>query len=349
LASAASATPSGVPLTDNGTTTPRLDGSAVAGTGAWAVAAGGIATDSADHPPGLDTPTNTTTHSPVPGCRSIASKRPDPGNPPRPILGTDPPPRRDSMKRQTIPGTSSMTTKLDIPPTDPIADFRNEAYLRINARRLEHLATLALPLRDRTVLELGAGIGDLTEFFLDRGCSVTSVEGRAENLDHLATRYAQHHRVRVEQADLNNPPRHIPAHEIVFADGILYHLSDPARFIGWCAKRTEGLLILSTCVSDASGEAHGPTDEDPAFASQALDGKGCRPSRHWIHQTLRQHFAHAGMTRTQPNHPEFPTDWHAPVESETGLSRAVFVASHQPLTAFPQIADGVLDIQRNAP
>ncbi|MGP1347817.1 MAG: class I SAM-dependent methyltransferase [Phycisphaerales bacterium] len=242
-----------------------------------------------------------------------------------------------------------MTSRIPISPVDPISDFRNEAYLRLNARRLEHLASLALPLRGRTILELGAGIGDLTEFFLDRDCSVTCVEGRAENAEHLAARYAGRDGVRVELADLNDPPQHIPAHEVTFADGILYHLADPARFIAWCAPRTTGLLILSTCVSDASGDdAHGPTDEDPAYASQALDGRGCRPSRQWVYRTLRRHFAHAGMTRTQPNHPEFPIDWHAPVRSDTGLSRAVFVASHHPLTEHPQITNAVLDMQCHA-
>ena len=61
------------------------------------------------------------------------------------------------------------------------ADFRTEHYLWINARRLEHLATLGLPLRGTRVLELGAGIGDLTSFFLDRDCTVLALEGRAEN------------------------------------------------------------------------------------------------------------------------------------------------------------------------
>jgi 16S rRNA A1518/A1519 N6-dimethyltransferase RsmA/KsgA/DIM1 with predicted DNA glycosylase/AP lyase activity len=47
-------------------------------------------------------------------------------------------------------------------------DFHSNHYLRMNQRRLEHLASLGLPLSGRTVLELGAGIGDLSTFFLDR-------------------------------------------------------------------------------------------------------------------------------------------------------------------------------------
>ena len=71
----------------------------------------------------------------------------------------------------------------------PETAFRNPAYLRMNARRLEHLAGLGLPIAGRDVLEVGAGIGDLTSFFLDRGCQVTAIEPRAENRAYFATQY----------------------------------------------------------------------------------------------------------------------------------------------------------------
>jgi len=67
--------------------------------------------------------------------------------------------------------------------------FRSFQYLRMNARRLEHLAGLGLPIAGRDVLEVGAGIGDLTSFFLDRGCSVTAIEPRPENRACFATQY----------------------------------------------------------------------------------------------------------------------------------------------------------------
>ena len=57
----------------------------------------------------------------------------------------------------------------------PETAFGNPADLRMNARRLEHLAGLGLPIAGRDVLEVGAGIGDLTSAFLDRGCQVTAI------------------------------------------------------------------------------------------------------------------------------------------------------------------------------
>src|SRR5690348_6158763 len=72
---------------------------------------------------------------------------------------------------------------------DPKQDFHSDRYLRHNARRLEHLATLNLQLSGRSVLELGAGIGDHTSFFLDRGCTMCATDSRSENLNLLKARY----------------------------------------------------------------------------------------------------------------------------------------------------------------
>ena len=67
--------------------------------------------------------------------------------------------------------------------------FHYEGYLRLNQRRLEHLASLRLPIGGKTVLEVGAGVGDHTSFFIDRSCIVTATDGRASNIAILQKRY----------------------------------------------------------------------------------------------------------------------------------------------------------------
>ena len=81
--------------------------------------------------------------------------------------------------------------------------FHTEFYRRHNARRQEHLATLGLDLSNKSVLEVGAGIGDHTTFFLDRGCNVLCTEPREENLDVIRRRFESDPRVAVEQLDLD--------------------------------------------------------------------------------------------------------------------------------------------------
>ena len=68
-------------------------------------------------------------------------------------------------------------------------NFTSEHYQRHNRRRQEHLATLGLDLSGRRVLEIGAGIGDHTGFFVDRGCNITSTDGRPDCVTALGNRF----------------------------------------------------------------------------------------------------------------------------------------------------------------
>jgi len=52
----------------------------------------------------------------------------------------------------------------DVPLQATWKAFKTLQYQRYNQRRLEHLVTLGLDLRQRSVLELDAAVGDLTTF-----------------------------------------------------------------------------------------------------------------------------------------------------------------------------------------
>ena len=220
-----------------------------------------------------------------------------------------------------------------------LADFHSVSYLRHNARRLEHLASLSLPIRDRTVLELGAGVGDHTTFFLDRGCSVTCIEPRAENCTLLASLmherkrrgYEAASRCRILRADAVSFEAAVPeSFDIVHAYGLLYHTDDPAAVLAAIARKCAGLVLLETCVAFGSNEAINPVPELAHIPSQSVTGRGCRPTRPWIFRRLIELLGFAYMPSTQPAHEDFPLDWTGsqPTERE---ARAVFIGSRRPL------------------
>lgn len=210
-------------------------------------------------------------------------------------------------------------------PTD---DFHNWDYLRHNQRRQEHLASLELPLAGRTVLETGAGIGDHTTFFVDRGCRVVVTEARPENLAVLRGRFPAQ---TVEALDLDRPPGSF-AHrcEVVYCYGTLYHLARPAEALAFLAEHCDDLFLLETWVSPADGESVDIVPEVQTMPSQSYSGHGSRPTRAWVRARLREHFPHVYLTTTQPWHEEFPVDWPAALGSRVP-TRAVFVASRTPL------------------
>jgi Methyltransferase domain len=224
-----------------------------------------------------------------------------------------------------------------------IEHFQNEHYQRHNRRRQEHLATLGLPLAGRKVLELGAGIGDHTSFFLDRDCGVTVTDARAENVAHVQARFPS---LAARVLDIEQPlPPDLEPHDIVYAYGILYHLADPGAALRNMAELTNELLLLETCVSFGAEEAINVVDEDVRDPTQAAHGVGCRPTRAWVFNGLKRQFPNVYQTRTQPWHEEFPLRWDtAPPVNASGLHRCVFVAARHPLQN-PQLADRLLSAQ----
>lgn len=219
----------------------------------------------------------------------------------------------------------------------PADDFRSHHYLRHNQRRQEHLATLGLPIAGRSVLEVGAGIGDHTSFFIDRGCAITITEPRETNLTVLTRRFPDRP---VRYLDLDSPdPTFAERFDIVYCYGVLYHLARPADALAYLARLCEDLLLVETCVTPGAEVALNPETEDRRRPSQSLAGLGCRPTRPWVMEELSRHFDYAYTTTTQPWHEEFPLDWSQTNEAGR-LTRAVFVGSHRALET-PVLSEGL--------
>ncbi len=212
----------------------------------------------------------------------------------------------------------------------PEQEFHSVHYLRHNARRLEHLASLRIPVAGNTVLEVGAGIGDHSTYYLDRNCAVTITEAREENLVLLRKRFPEQ---RIAALDMENPTwPTAEAFDVVHCYGLLYHLSNPEPALDFLARHARRFLFLETCVSFGSDASVNPIAEEIANPSQAFSGQGCRPTRVWIFNKLKELFPHVYLPTTQPNHEEFPLDWTDPASHPGRLQRAVFIASREALT-----------------
>jgi ubiquinone/menaquinone biosynthesis C-methylase UbiE len=211
----------------------------------------------------------------------------------------------------------------------PDRAFHSPEYLRHNARRLEHLASLRIPVAGMSVLEVGAGIGDHSHYYIDRGCSITITEVRSNNLQHLKKRYP-HNSVRF--LDMENPTIVDDSpFDVVHCYGLLYHVRNAEQALEFLSRCTKGFLLLETCVSFGENEALNSIKEDQANPSQASSGIGCRPTRPWLFKRLKRLFENVYLPKTQPNHEQFPLDWAAPEKHQATLQRAIFIASREKL------------------
>lgn len=202
---------------------------------------------------------------------------------------------------------------------DDIGSFNCPWYRAHTAARQYHLASLGLPLSHLSVLELGAGIGDHTEFFVRRGCWVTMTDGRPENVEVMKSRGCSRARV----LDVESPGQFAGTWDVVYCYGLLYHLADPyaalKRMAAWCGE----LLLLETVVADL-GKVVKEKLDDP---TQSIREAALVPQVGGVVGVLKECFPFVYRSATHPMGMAFdvPVNWADP----RGECRAVFVASRR--------------------
>ena len=206
-------------------------------------------------------------------------------------------------------------------------DFLNSHYQWHNISKFQHLESLGLDLNNKSVLEFGAGIGDHTIYWLIKNCKVLPTDSRKELVDFIIWRLD----IKAEVLDIENEIERIkklPFFDIIYCYGTLYHIKNPGEFLDSIRGKSK-MLLLETCVSDD----HKPdgiylTGENKKILTQANSGIGCRPTRRWIVKKFRENYKYVYFPKTQPKHPEFPTDWTIDYK-EGKLIRAIFIASNE--------------------
>lgn len=215
-----------------------------------------------------------------------------------------------------------MSTKRSATTSTSMLPFDLPESLAINAARMDHLASLGLPLDGRTVLEPGAGVGRLTGFWEERKCLVTSLDLLQGNVTENLARHPG--RKNVLWRGVEGGFEDLGRFEIVFCYGLLYHVRDPLKCLTDMATVCDDLLLLETMVHPIDdGQLH--LYPQSAGADQGLPGEAYRPSRNWLMEKLTGLFPFTYVSRQQPNYPDFCLSW----PGAAGVCRSIFVASRR--------------------
>ncbi|MEM9284262.1 MAG: FkbM family methyltransferase [Pseudomonadota bacterium] len=226
--------------------------------------------------------------------------------------------------------------------TDPRTVFHSDGYLADNKARLDHMRHLLRDIgfdpKSKNVLEIGAGIGDHTEFWRNLGANVTVTDARADNIAAVKKRFIDQYAFVL---DLDHPDENVvDPHPVVYAYGVLEHLSNPGDALAYLASKCTDLLFIETRVSYGDQPEISFHEEPSDNPSQAISGRGCRPTRAWVFDKLKEHFPCVYQPSYQPVHDQFPTEWESKSAKPSHRVRTTFVASRRPLRAgslFPYV------------
>jgi SAM-dependent methyltransferase len=219
----------------------------------------------------------------------------------------------------------------EAPSGSEVPLFDQPFYRDITEARLEHLAQLDLPVAGRSVIDVGSGIGRLSEFFAQRGCEVMCVDGREDNVARLRELYPGR-RAAVVDVQTDDLLAH-GSFDVVFCYGLLYHLADPLGFLRRAAAICRELTIVETCITDSDERVLFLVD-DPDDPTMALDRVASRPSPAYVASALRlSGFDHVYSPDSLPRHPDFEYERRNDLAHlrDGNVMRDVFVASRTPL------------------
>lgn len=153
--------------------------------------------------------------------------------------------------------------------------------------------TIDEAFQGKTMLELGAGVGDVGGLFEQFGCKVTSVEGREENIAEGRALYPDRTWVKMDFDQEVLTDKVTDQFDYALCWGLLYHIKDPSRLIQEM-KQLSRTLLVSTIVVDSDHPTkfeHVNEITDPDSRDQHMPGsKGSRFSYKW----LELHLGHGG-------------------------------------------------------
>lgn len=217
--------------------------------------------------------------------------------------------------------------------------FTNAATEQITRARQDHLASLGLDLSHKRVLEVGAGIGMHTPFFISRGCDVVVTDGNPENVESIKRRLPNNECF-VLDLEQEDSLVHLGQFDIVYAYGLFYHLGNLESAIRLLSEICTGQMLIETRVSVSFDDSI-EYMTDHGGNNGSICRKASRPSRLWVMNRLAKYLGHAYTSVTQPNHEDFPLNWNLAKGSD---NRAIFVASKVPLV-LPALSETLPEVQ----
>ena len=208
-----------------------------------------------------------------------------------------------------------------------VSCFWKQSSRQINTARINHFNSLGLDIKDKCILETGCGgCGDFTINLLNHTKNITLNDTRQDNINFIKQRIQKD--LKSNNWDLNNPLNTEEQFDVIFSYGTIYHLHYPDQAIKNLSEKCKDFLIISM---QTNGADNGMYLCDEQGFDQATEGKGCRCGRNWVKNELKKHFKYVYIPVSQPNHPDFPSNWEQHRQPLPGTVRFVIIGSHKEL------------------
>jgi len=205
--------------------------------------------------------------------------------------------------------------------------FRNDRYFYCNELRWRIFLQTGIPIAGLTIFEPGAGIGDQTQWLLNRGAKKIIVnEGRYTNLSIIRKRFNNDSRVVTLLGNLEECltlPEFKFKVDLIFMWGVYYHIDDPIPefpILKQLAKLAD--IVVFDYLESATGIDYVEIYENEIQSASIIHRSG-RPTKNSIVTGLKIAFGYAYFPIEQ-------MEWHDPDAPNT--PRRIIIGSKNPLS-----------------
>jgi 2-polyprenyl-3-methyl-5-hydroxy-6-metoxy-1,4-benzoquinol methylase len=142
--------------------------------------------------------------------------------------------------------------------------------------------------RNRKILEVGGGHGDIGAFFAELGADVLCVDGRIRNLNFAKLKHRNVPNLRFELLNLERGIETLGRFDLIIHFGLLYHLKDIEGHLGSCFNAADDLVLETVVCDSTSPDTIFFCDEDKKVDEEALEGAGNRPSPFYVERVIER-------------------------------------------------------------
>jgi SAM-dependent methyltransferase len=147
--------------------------------------------------------------------------------------------------------------------------------------------------KDRKILELGCGHGDIGAFFAELGAQVLGLDGRQRNVTFARLKHRNVAGIRFEQFNLEDDFSGFGRFDLIINFGLIYHLRDINAHLRACFSCADD-LVMETVVCDSTDpykvtlcdekKLGTPLDDNES----SIKGIGCLPSPFFIERVATE-------------------------------------------------------------
>lgn len=143
--------------------------------------------------------------------------------------------------------------------------------------------------KDKTILELGSGHGDIGAFCAELGAKVLCLDGRIQNVNFTRLKHRNVRNLRCEHFNLENDFSQFGRFALIINFGLLYHLKNVDAHLKCCFEVADDILLETVVCDSTDPYKIFFCNEDRNVDEEAVEGIGSRPSPFYVERIAREH------------------------------------------------------------